>query len=810
MQRRVAPWLSGLSAVEAAAPGVGPKAGRLGQLVRAGLLVPPGFVIPAEAAATFLGDDPRQATSAPFPPDFLAALGAALEGLDPEQRGVAVRSAALDEDADEASAAGIYLTRLGRRGLNEVVTALRECWASAGSEAARAYFGARGRPAPTTMSVIVQRMVEPRLAGVMFTSRDGGRVWVEAVEGRGEALVSGEVDPVRYRLDPGAPPAVEGAPLDLVPEPLLEELVALARRAEVVLGPGLDLEWAWAPEEGLVLLQARPVTRELRAAERRVKWTAANSQEALLDPVTPLTWSLLAPLVESGRRDLFRFAGLREVAGDYMRLFHGRPYFNPDYFRAFLRQVPGAPENVFDALIFAESAPQIEFRPGEFDLTTLRLVALFLLGRLFARERFELFLRSFALRLAPLTARPLETLYDAELLGLRARATDLLEAALRRHVLGTALSGGAYLLLDLFLRHAGDAETRAPGLASRLTAGASGNALAEASAELEELARRWRALPAGQREEELLGFLARHGHRCEKEAELLEPRWADDPRPVREVLERYVAAVEAGGLIDLRRREAELSERARELAREVTRRLGRASWLERVLPLRRLTFGYLLREARRYAPYRENLKDQALRALHLLRGVYLELGRRLAARGLLERAEDAFFLEVAPLEAALARGACPAELRARVVAARAARELDLGRPAPTHVIEVPGRPARELWADEARASLLEGVGVSSGRVVGVARVLHSMDEAARLAPGEVLVARVINAAWTPLFHLAGAIVAEVGGVLSHGAIVAREYGIPAVFGVPGASRIPNGARVCVDGDLGIVTLEPGE
>src|SRR4029077_20175853 len=124
-----------------------------------------------------------------------------------------------------------------------------------------------------------------------------------------------------------------------------------------------------------------------------VRWTAANTQEALLDPVAPLTWSLLFPLVERGRSDLFRAAGFKEIDGPgYMRLFYGRPYFNPDYFRAWLRQVPGAPENIFDALIFGEGTVDIHFRLPEFDSRTIRSIALLLASRVAARERFELFL----------------------------------------------------------------------------------------------------------------------------------------------------------------------------------------------------------------------------------------------------------------------------------------------------------------------------------------------------------------------------------------------------------------------------------
>lgn len=789
--------------------GVGPKAHRLAQLARKGLPVPPGVVIPAAALGAVLGDlsglseaeCAARAREAPLPEELSRALAAALRDLD-QGAGVAVRSAGLSEDAAGASAAGIYETTLACADPPAVEAALRRCWASLWGSAAQAY--ASQAPQARRMSVLLQRMVEPRSAGVLFTSREDDEVWIEAVSGRGEALVSGEVDPVRYRLPAGGGPLeIEGQPASLLDAPARQALVALARAAESELGRGLDLEWALDGAGDPWLLQARPVTRPLGAGPKRTLWTAANTQEALLDPVTPLTWTLFTPLVERGRSDFFRFAGLGEIPGDYMRLFAGRPYFNPDYFRAFLRQIPGAPDNVFDALIFAEGAPSIDFRPREFDGTSLRLLGLFVAARVLARERFELFLRWFDAALARLRLRPLTSLYDAELLELRARATELLESALRRHVLGTAIAGGSYLLLDLFLRHAGSPETAAPVLAARLTSGASGNALARSSAALEELARRWAR--GERRPEDLERFLAQHGHRCEKEAELLEPRWADAPRTVQEVLDQYVAAAERGELTDLRQREAELSERARSLAHEVARQLQRSSWLERVLPLKRLAFGYLLREARRYAPYRENLKDQALRALHLLRRVFLEAGRRLAARGLLAGPEDAFFLELGVLEAGL-RGE-RADLGQLAAAARAERERFLATPPADRVIEVPGQAPRLLGAAVGERGLLEGVGVSSGRVRATARVLESMDEAARLGAGEVLVARVINAAWTPLFHLAGAVVAEVGGLLSHGAIVAREYGLPAVFGVRGASAIPDGATVVVDGDAGLITIE---
>lgn len=814
---------------------VGSKARNLGLLRAEGLPVPPGRVVPAAAwrafvAAAGVGPDPapEALARAALPEELDACLRQAAEDLGYP---LAVRSAALEEDRAEASAAGVFRTVLGVEDRAELSVAVRACWASSFEPAARAYRTAHGGPAADgAVSVLLQRLLRPRAAGVAFTRMEGcGELLVEAVPGSGALLVDGGVNPVRLRLPREGPldgELLAGAPL---PPEALAELRALALRAEALLGAGargVDVEWAW-DDAGLHLLQARPITRPVRPEAVRTRWVAANTQEALLEPVTPLTWSLLEPLVEAGRRDLFAAAGLEEIEGPgYMRLFHGLPYFNPDYFRRFLRQIPGLPEDVFDALIFGEAGGRgAALELPEPSARALRLGLLALGARLGARERFEAFQRLFDLRLELLRRRRLDRLDDGALLALRRRATDLLEGALRRHVVGTAISGGAYLLLERLLAASGAEATLGGGLAARLTAGASGNALAHASAELWRLGERLARDPAGEAALERLAlgegphaaafrrFLARHGHRCEKEAELAEPRWADDPEVLLSVLRSTARAVRSGEGVPPLAHQEERARAAEALARRVSTHLARLGAVERWLPWRRAAFRALLREARRYAPYRENLKDRALRALHLLRRVFLEAGTRLVRRGLLDAPADVFYLELEEVEEALAGPASSPrasrdDLRERVRARRARRELQRARPAPTCIIEVPGRPPYEVHGrTPGERAVLEGVGVACGRVRGVARVLRSTEEAARLAPGEVLVARVVNAGWTPLFHLAGAVVAEVGGVLSHGAIVARELGVPAVFGAAGASRIPEGATVLVDGDLGLVSVE---
>lgn len=864
---------------EAQPPLLGPKATNLARLRAGGVAVPDGFVVTAEAFRALLSHAPgldaavdaavaplargvpvarlRESARAlaaaleraPLPPALEADIRAAYETLGGGP--VAVRSSAAEEDRADRSAAGLFRTVLDVRGPDAVLAALRECWASLWSEAAIAYRLDRGQPPRGgVMAVVVQRMLAPEAAGVLFTRsplRDPARpdedvVLIEAVPGRGRELVDGEANPVRYEiareeLGRESPVARAPSPADvrgaLLAPDALSALGRAARRVEELLGPAVDVEWAIC-EGRLAILQARPITAGPRA-RRPVRWTAANTQEALPDPVAPLTWSVLLPLVERGRSDLFRAAGFREIEGPgYMRLYRGRPYFNPDYFREWLRQVPGAPENIFDALIFGEGKVEVHFRVSEFDRRTFRQIALLVASRVAARERFELFLGLFARRVAGLAQRDLTKASDRGLRELREKALALAESAFRRHVLGTAIAGASYLLLDLVLKKLGVEARLGEGLVARLTAGARGNVLLQANERLHELARiagedqelraalerePARQVPDAIHElarrgrpsaEKFLDhwkrFLAEHGHRAELEAELLEPRWAEDPSPVVAVLRSFVASPDRE---PPRQREDRLARAARALATQCAGALRSRSRRERLLPLETALFWLLYREARRYAPYRENLKAAALKALFLVKRVFLEEGARLVQRGLLEAPGDVFFLDVHEVEAARESGS-GALLRSLVRARREERERWRKTEPPPFVLEVPGEELRPVDAavPDGHAGSLAGVAVSQGRAAGVARVLRSLDDAPRLHKGEILVARVVNAGWTPLFVLAGGIVAEMGGALSHGAIVAREYGLPAVFGVTGATaRIRDGDRIVVDADRGLVVVE---
>jgi pyruvate,water dikinase len=235
-----------------------------------------------------------------------------------------------------------------------------------------------------------------------------------------------------------------------------------------------------------------------------------------------------------------------------------------------------------------------------------------------------------------------------------------------------------------------------------------------------------------------------------------------------------------------------------------------------------VAFRFLLRWAGHSAPYRENLRFHALRTLEQVRLVFLEIGRRLAAAGALDRAEDVFFLEAGEALGAL-RGRAPGALAERARARRAAYDAAFAKVPPkflnddgTEAHVGPARPpaapapAPAPEGGAARPRVLHGVPVSGGRVTGRVRLVERLEDGWTLKPDEILLARAATPSWTPLFFFARGVILDIGGMLSHCAVIAREYGIPCVVGLKTATAaIPDGSVVTVDADRGEVVIEGG-
>ena len=809
------PWIVWLGRSGRSEPDLallGGKAANLDSLAAAGLPVPPAFCLttrgyrrfldynglavecePAELVAAF--------TTAPWPPEMQDAVLTSAEMLSRQQPLLAVRSSATVEDLASASFAGQGDSALGVRGDTELLAAIRRTWASMWSARATQYLSTAGSR-PPEMAILVQQMVPAELAGIAFSMDplDGtAAVVVEAVTGLGDKLASGEVDGARYRVERTA--GVGRRPLpgeSLLSQRQLEQVVELALAAEEQLGAPQDIEWGfWRGD--ISLFQSRPISAQSTGfftdhlPGDDSLWTGGFFNERFPRPVSPLGWTLLRELIEPlALADPLRFLGMRpEQLDPLVKLYRGHPYANVTAFQHLYavfteRMLPADAYRFFPqgdvSLRKAVTYPRSIWAPRTF----LSLAWTFVrhLGeaspwhnanswrRFERRHAVELAAMERELHAAKAAARrPVETLWQ-----LLQRAQSLNRRLLSLHRWSLVLADLTYTALQRLLAAWGhDADSTA----ARLCAGLPNYSLALNAA--------LRQVAAGECSRE--DFLSRYGHRS-YDLDITHPTFADRPAQTDELVRQMGnGAGESGADLESRGRQR------RELESQVVKSL--VFW-------QRPLFRHVLRLAQGYMQLRENQRFVWQKTLAFQRQVFLLLGAEW-----LDGPEEIFGATLEEVEAAALYGR---PLPEKLLAARCA-EL--------HKLEAEHRQAPHLTypaflkgnmplpsPDVPPTRVLNGLPVSPGLGRGPARVVLSADQLDRLQPGDVLVTRGADPGWTPLFGILAGLVLETGGQLSHGAVVAREYGLPAVAALPGiTARLQDGQMVTVDGRTGRLILD---
>lgn len=762
------------------------------------------------------------------------------EFLDRHQlldRPLAVRSSAVAEDGQSASFAGIHESRLNVWGLPAVCQAVLDCYASLWSPQALAYRRKmKIADHESACAVLICEMVQgpgggvPQAAGVAFTCEPlSGRRDVIAVNlaaGLGDAVVRGEVTPDRYLLDPMNQHRVierEQHGAALLSDQQLAQLGQLCWRTHWALGAGqdpLDIEWAF-DGRAFWLLQSRPVTRLPRhtfpeIAQQPLYWSNGNLKDSFPEPVTTMT----AAMTELVVRDVL-FAS--QMAINYamppglpvMRRFEGRFYFDLAVLQWSLYDAFGIlPEEVNRTT--GGFQPEIEVPPGN----PLAGRA----GRSRAWRRLKL-LHSLA-RFRRQLPKEVAGVFDDNRRARESNLSELSDTELEREFERRVSRGNAFVpqlqlaasyygawmtvLQDFLARVTGD---RRQGLVTRLLAGTGGVASAEQGyrlVELSELARRepeapaavvsddpraWTSLPERSSfRREFERYLAEFGHRGVLEMEFSSPRWRDDPTYL---LQQVAALLETESGPDPRRR-------AEQVRRGAEQELAQLRWYAR--PIAR----WLLAKTRAGAVVREKAKSAAAASVDTMQMALLEIGRRLCARGQLDAAKDVFHLAIVDVRALLdgtwnGGGAreLVADRKQTLARQRAAVPPDLIVEEGTGASPAHHAPPSTHGAMD--GTTWQGFAAAPGVAEGPARVLATAAAGSTLRAGEVLVAPSTDPGWTPLFLRASAVVMETGGYLSHGAVVAREYGIPSVVNVPNAMKlIATGDLLFVDGERGEV------
>jgi rifampicin phosphotransferase len=785
------------------------------------------------------------------------------------EHALAVRSSATAEDLPGASFAGQQDTFLNVRGEASLLEAVRRCWISLFTDRAVLYRarGGFGHHA-VQLSVVVQRLIDPEVSGILFTADPitGHRhiASIDAGFGLGEALVSGLISADLYRVDkrsgevllaqPGHKAfAIRSRPdggttREALPETQAdaralsdEQVRALAEIGAKVealyVGVPQDIEWCIA-EGKVYVVQARPVTSLFPLPQTtqtdiglRV-YVSFGHLQMMLDPMPTLArqvWQLFLPAGKTRaptlrappmRSSVMVSAGSRlyiDVTGA-LRISHIRKGLLSLLSRAY--QTLG---QSVSALVTRPGFEQGRAASGKVMRAVLRI-----LGPVFARVPIRLLFRdpeegaaafSRALKEIPLgieqrvraagTSAARIRLCEHELNGLFWRV--------RGH-LAQMITGFAALALLRRLTSGGWAD-RVRDDVGLLMRGLPGNVTTEMDLAVGDLTDRLRPHPAlaaliqsqrwadaqGQLQDvaggtelasAIAAFLSRYGNRSAGEIDLSRPRWRDDPSLLLRVMSGGLAAGEAG--VHRRQHQAQVATAEEAIARLVAAaKHGPWGWLRSRWARR------LARVARIGMGLREHPKFAIVQVLAIVRAEALVAGRTLEERGQLNNVADVWHLGFDELANALEDP--NRDLRATVAARSAELRGDQGRRPPLVMSSDGETPTLEARADLPEGAL-SGTAASAGVVEGIARVVTDPSREVVRA-GEILVAPFTDPGWTPLFVHAAGLVTEVGGMMTHGAVVAREYGIPAVVSVSSAvERIKSGQRIRVDGTRGFVQI----
>ena len=856
-------YILSLSDPQADLAAAGGKGASLARLAQAGLPVPGGFHITTAAYREFVAAnglqphilealkevDPLQPTTleaasaaiyqrftaASIPASLAAVILPAYTALSAQDPTVAVRSSATAEDLPEASFAGQQETYLNVRGASALLEAVRKCWASLWTGRAIAYRLRQGiAPQDVALAVVVQLLIPAEAAGILFTANPltGKRseAVINAAWGLGEAVVGGLVTPDTITVDKlkgqvlqrktaakqvmtvrtASGTQEQPVPDALKDKPVLSDtqaarLVGYGVQIEALYGMPMDIEWAWTATAEFAILQARPITG---LGEAPVEWTPPNPKATYMrtsvadlmpDPLRPLYITLGIPSLLQQMKVMGKklMGAMPELGDEYYTSINTYAYMcasfpfkgwlwilfsmlpamprlmrrlvpiwrdqmHPEYQAFVAKMNTSIPEEMSEAQLWQTSQETVA--------AAMYYVTALLFATMGASAGSEMLLTRVYESMARREGDPPAPVLLMGWNSIPIRA--------EKSLYDLAMTCREHLDLEAYLLHT--------------TSGEVVDQLKNGQPPAGVTAQDW-----GEFKQRFSHHLAQYGHII-FQMDFTEDLPLDRPEPMLENIKMYL-------------RGEGVDPHERQQASETRRIQAAQAALGRLKGLRRWAFTKSLNWAQSLSEVREDALADIGLGYPILRRLLRELGRRFVDAGIIEQESDIFWLEKAEIDALLAGGGgnlaeCVAERKA------AWRKFKAAVPPPM-------LPMKERYmgmkttvflaqsAGENGGEALKGIGASPGVVTAPARVLHGPEDFNQMRPGEVLVAGTTTPAWTPLFAMACAVVTDIGGPLSHGSIVAREYGIPAVMGTGVATRrIQSGQVITVDGSAGTVTL----
>lgn len=860
---------------------VGGKGWNLGRLARYGFSIPQGGVLTAQAYDEYIKHNQlqeivdniasfttlenldeadvkdrldqlrRKIMCGSIPPFIAQELSGRLNSCGGLQKAWAVRSSAVAEDSEKASFAGIHDSFLNVCGLDDILSAVKGCYASLWSPRAVAYRRKMNiNDNEVATAVVIMEMVEAQAAGVGFTCDiQSGRQEVMVVNanfGLGESVVEGTVEPDTYYLEVEAINAgprlitrkiglkqgltirrqnggtqfihsAEISSRQVLQDKEIEKLGRLLLRVFDALGNSeqhLDVEWVYDGRE-FVLVQARPVTTLPRKTFSALQnqpdiWSNGNYRDAVPMVQSPLNRPLMKNIIDIIHNMSFTELGYQLPVGiQFSRFYNGRLYCNLSVQQWGMYDAMGSPPEGFN-IFWGGHQPTIDIgdlkpQPG-FEDRGMKFGALINQARQNAAQTLEWVSTS----VRKITGNGLEHWRDHDFLT-RYDELGQITRALAREFNFLAATGSmpVIFLIQTLSKYFEGRELMM--LNALMVGGTEGITSADQGyrlVELAEIARKdsdaakylsetsfdpsaWEELPeCSPFKQAFCEFIEEYGHRAVYELDVINPRWNEEPNYLLGIIQSTMNTANLG---KLREEQKEKQERV---------------WLQikdKVPASEHSSIKDLVKESQAGAAVREKTKSVLAEVMDAYRIIARELGYRFCERTIIEESDDVFFCTWSELFSVLS-GEWDGRGLKVLIAERKDWMREMESLAPPDVIfgETPKFTEPISWSS---SNCLIGVPVAAGKASGLVRLISHPEEGGRLQPGEMMVAPSTDPGWTPLFLKAGAIVMETGGFLSHGAIVAREYGIPAVVNIPGVMGIlEDGRRIVVDGDNGKIFL----
>ncbi len=788
---------------------LGGKAEVLNELIQAEFPVPRGFVI--------------------FPETDLQKIS--LEDLEQaiQKIGgfpVAVRSSGTMEDLAGASFAGQYVTFLEVETAKDCHEKIQKCRDSVFSPQVQTYLEAKKiDPKKAEMCVLVQKMVPAKTAGVYFsihplTGREENSL-IECCEGLGEKLVSGQISPNRYVVQSRtsvieseeiAPDSVANSRLSAKN---IRELNTFGLRLQAHYGYPQDIEWAIDAHDQLWILQSRPIT-QIRWRDDVEEYTNSDFKDGGVSArvCSPFMYSLYRDAFQESMPRYMKSLGLisKNTQDTYIRCFYGRPYWNASAIKRALEKIPGFDEKDFDQSLGIQKdyGPDGPIRIPTNPKTILPAIPVAISLQKNYQKQIRLaqsyapgFLKKETAYLKQIPE--FKNLTDAEFFKLLDEILDFHQQTECDYF--TTIYNNSNFQDDF--RKTVKSISKATGREIspiQLMTGLSDISHMEIQKGLLKLFRvaKENSFESSDWSKASNEFIQNHYFHGDAELDITVPRWGETPQRIQAIVAEMLASGEQP-------RDPEVTIQSQNHAfekerSEILKAMDRKAFTRL---LRKNSFLKQLETSRIFLVLRESMREFSTRSYHLVRLYALEAGNRWKKSGILSDPTDIFMVCTEDVRDWMTQKKSPSQIQEIV---QHSKLMYLGYKNLTPPDELGGSVRQRSalsYVEESQdgKTILRGTGCSPGTIEGIVRIISELSETHQIQKGEILVTRFTDPGWTPVLGLVSGVITEVGGLLSHAAVIGREYGIPAVLNLQGATQtLKTGQRVKMNGLTGIVEI----